>query len=179
MNPFECESKVIFWNFTLRGVSRAKVAIFLAKKLPFTTFLFQVILNFKIFEKNIALIYNFESGKIRTFLHFEKHGHLGNRICQVPMFLDFWFSHFPCKLKIINGRGSDAIWGGNNTKTPLIAVWLNRFPAQLGTKGEKQKTSGSKKEIHIKCSCFPDFSSFTRLVSQKQWIYKDITYKID
>ena len=73
----------------LRGVYRASVAICLAKKLLFATFLFQVILNLKIFEENIVLIENFESGKIWTFLHFEKHGHLGNRICQVPMFLDF------------------------------------------------------------------------------------------
>ena len=70
----------------------------------------------------MVLIDNFRSGKKQKNLHFEKHGHLGNRICQVPMFLDFLFSHFPCKLKIVNSRGSDAILGGNNTKTPLIAV---------------------------------------------------------
>ena len=78
----------MFLQFWLISASRSyKLGSY--KKKTCTTFSFQVILNFKIFEKNIALIENFESGKIWTFLHFEKHGHLGNQICQVPMFLDF------------------------------------------------------------------------------------------
>ena len=77
-------------------------------------------MNFEIFEKNMALIENFKSGKKQTFLHFEKHGHLGNRICQVPMFLDFSFLHFPCKIKILNGHGSDVILKGKILKTTVF-----------------------------------------------------------
>ena len=66
-------------------------------------------LRFEIFEKNIVPIDNFNTGKILTFLHFEKNRHLRNRICQVAIFLDFWFLHFLCKDKIINEHRSSVI----------------------------------------------------------------------
>ena len=90
---------------------------FVGKKIVIFEFFWGGMLNFKIFEKNIVPIDNFKSGKIQKNLHFEKHGHLGNRFCQVPMFLDFRFLHFPCKFEIINGRGSDVILRGNKVKT--------------------------------------------------------------
>ena len=66
-------------------------------------------LRFEIFEKNIVPIDNFNTGKILTFLHFEKNRHLRNRICQVAIFLDFGFLHFLCKDKIINEHRSSVI----------------------------------------------------------------------
>ena len=65
--------------------------------------------RFEIFEKNIVPIDNFNTGKILTFLHFEKHHDLGNRICQLVMFLDFGFLHFLCKDEIVNGHRSRVI----------------------------------------------------------------------
>ena len=93
---------------------------FLAIHLVLMKFLLFVLLNFETFEKNMAPIENFKSGKKQKNLHFEKHGHLGNRICQVPMFLDFSFLHFPCKIKILNGHGSDEILKGNIVKTAVF-----------------------------------------------------------
>ena len=83
-------------------------------------FLLFVLMNLEIFEKNMAPIENFKSGKKQTFLHFEKHGHLGNQIFQVPMFLDFSYLHFPCKIKILNGDGSDVILKGNIMKRTVF-----------------------------------------------------------
>ena len=79
----------MFQNFIFRRATFTGVAILLAKKIVIFEFFWGGMLNFKIFEKNIVPIDNFKSGKIPKKLHFEKHGHLGNRFCQVPMFLDF------------------------------------------------------------------------------------------
>ena len=117
VRAFQSGLKVMFQNFIFRRATSTGVAILLAKKLSFLNFFGGGMLNFRIFEKNIVPIDNFKSGKIQKNLHFEKHGHLGNQFCQVPMFLDFRFLHFPCKFEIINGRGSDVILRENKVKT--------------------------------------------------------------
>ena len=90
---------------------------FFGKKIVIFEFFWGVWWILWFLKKNVVLIDNFKSGKIQKNLHFQKHGHLGNWFCQVPMFLDFWFLHFPCKFKIINGRGSDVIFWENKVKT--------------------------------------------------------------
>ena len=103
MRAFKCGLKVIFQNLVLKPAISTSAAIFLAISLVKIKFLIFVLLNFEIFEKNLGPIENFKSGKKQTFLHFEKHGHLGNRICQVPMF--FHFRIFHAKLKFSMGMG--------------------------------------------------------------------------
>ena len=120
MRAFKCGLKVIFQNLVLKPAISTSAAIFLAINLANMKFLIFVLLNFEIFEKNMGRIENFKSGKKQIFLHFEKHGHLGNQICQVPMFLDFSFLHFPCKIKILNGHGSDVILKGNILKRTVF-----------------------------------------------------------
>ena len=53
-------------------------------------------------------IKNFDSAKGKNFLHFQKHFCLRNWIWQRKVFFDFQFSHFPCKVKILNKHGSSS-----------------------------------------------------------------------
>ena len=69
------------------------------------------------FQKSFFVIDNFKTGNFLIFLHFEKHLPLRNWFFQGKMFFVFWFLHFPCKFKIINGRGSDVIFWENKVKT--------------------------------------------------------------
>ena len=111
-NEFEFGPKTIFWNSILKRGYPTSVQEFWPKNLNFIELSLFIMLDFTIFEKNIVLIDNFKSKKILTFLHFQKHGGLGNRILQAAMFFDFWFSRFLCKFKIINGPGSVLIFDG-------------------------------------------------------------------
>ena len=74
-------------------------------KTEFHIFLLEEIL---ILENPIFSIKNFNSAREKFFLHFQKHFPLSNWIWQRKVFFDFSFSHFPCKIKILNRHGSSS-----------------------------------------------------------------------
>ena len=53
-------------------------------------------------EKNILNFENYEYGKLRAILHFQKHEPLDIGFCQRLMFFVFAFFHFLCKFIILN-----------------------------------------------------------------------------
>ena len=56
----------------------------------------------KILEKNILNLKNYEYGKLRAILHFQRHEPLDTGFCQRLMFFVFAFFHFLCKFIILN-----------------------------------------------------------------------------
>ena len=59
-------------------------------------------LQSKILEKNILNFENYEYGKLRAILHFQKHEPLDIGFCQRLMFFVFAFLYFLCKFIIPN-----------------------------------------------------------------------------
>ena len=78
-------------------------------------------LQFKILEKNILNFENYEYGKLRAILHFQRHQSLDIGFCQRLMFFVFAFFHFLCKFIILNEM----------CQNEKIVIFLSRFDLGL------------------------------------------------